>query len=203
MKYKIGDLVRVIKKDGNDKYEIGEIFEVGRIECEGSEQKLCIPVGGYFLYRVSDLEPVTHLTTAEFIKLVEDMGYNGKIRIGNMVVTYGESMVGYINEKYVNRLGTDFYEEVRNSLMKVMVLYANTPPELREDKEQLYTLELPGNICESDKYYNLKEGKYFFGTKDNRLTNYKTRFTQKEIDELPNQELIKVLVKREVKEEEQ
>ena len=64
---------------------------------------------------------------------------------------------------------------------------------------KLYTLELPNNT-KKQRYYGVHtvlDEHYRFGK---MVTNgtFKNQFTQKEIDNLPNQDLIKVLIKKEV-----
>lgn len=182
--YKVGDKVRVFGK--------GKVKEV-------------VALNHVFGYRLNDndyyieeeLELVedysNYITTKDFIKEVEKLGYE-------VEEVHGTLHIEGSNFVFLHQVNRFKVESVSDNVLDLIVRLAKTPIEFREEKEKLYTLELPGNICESDKYYNVKEGKYFFGMKDNRLTTYKTQFTQKEIDKLPNQELIKALVKKEVKE---
>ena len=78
-----------------------------------------------------------------------------------------------------------------------------------ERKEELFTLELP-NTSVGNRFLlsNIKNNNYEFNhisinpkhvIKKTRNNTYRIRFTQQEIDNLPNQELIKALVKKEVK----
>ena len=192
--YKIGDLVRVV----NDGYYFkkGEIYTIKEIYL--SETIMLFDNWGV---KSDNLEPVTHLTTKEFIKLVEDMGYgvlDGVDRI--FIMNLHSNTIGYVYKYEVNAMDSSFLFKPKNDLFKSMTIYANTPLELREDKEQLYTLELPNNNKKHRYYQHMYEDKkhYTFG-KLRKSDTWKCYFTQKEIENLDNQELIKVLVKREVK----
>ena len=208
-KFKVGDVVRV-RKD----LVIGEKY--GELTLWGgrmSEERGSIGVvevnrevggvdisGNIFIWSEDMLEHVTHLTTKEFIRVMEDMGYELDVRTGVIFIkTKNFREVGWVRTDY--ECSSAFNFEFDKTTLDIFYLYANTPLELREEKEQLYTLELPNNESRL-RFYNQFEDAYIF----NRLeycSTYKTHFTQKEIDNLPNQELIKTLIKKEIKEEEQ
>lgn len=190
MKYKIGDLVRIV----NDGYyfEKGEIYTI---------KEICLSETIIFFdnwgVKPDSLEPVTHLTTKEFVKLVKGMGYEVDARIGVIFIkTKNFIDVGWVRTDGERCAAFNF--ECDKILLDIFYLYANTPLELREDKEQLYTLELPNNT-NMYRFYNKKTRGYGFGSDNNDMEGYQTHFTQKEIDQLPNQELIKVLKQEPVK----
>ena len=196
--YKVGDLVRVIDKDGYIPY--GTILKIKIIDENGT---ITTNNGSRWFNDSKLLEPVTHLTTKEFIKLVEDMGYELDIRTGVIFIkTKNYREVGWVRTDYECSAAFNF--ECDKSLLDIFYLYANTPLELREEKEQLYTLELPNNKHKNRFYcHQVCSKNYSFGKLNpdvNRQPDHIKHFTQKEIDELPNQELIKTLIKKEVKE---
>ncbi|QIK56636.1 DUF1642 domain-containing protein [Erysipelothrix sp. HDW6A] len=67
------------------------------------------------------------------------------------------------------------------------------------EKEKLYTLELPNNNHKHKYYRHHFNGNYNFNKGLINDASVKCMFTQEEIDNLPNQELIKSLVKKEIK----
>ena len=80
----------------------------------------------------------------------------------------------------------------------VIVNYARTPVKEREEPKKYY-LRLPDYLYESSSYlnYNAIDKKYcFFGGFG--FGELQTQFTQEEIDNLPNQEFIKTLIKEKV-----
>ena len=193
--YKVGDLVRLL----NDRlhFKKDDIFIIKEVRSE--HVMLCDDWGIIF----DKVEPVTHLTTKEFIKLVEDMGYELDIRTGVIFIkTKNFREVGWVRTDYECSAAFNF--ECDKLLLDIFYLYANTPLELREEKEQLYTLELPNNKHKNRFYcHQVCSKNYSFGKLNpdvNRQPDHIKHFTQKEIDELPNQELIKTLIKKEVKE---
>lgn len=66
-----------------------------------------------------------------------------------------------------------------------------------ESEPKLYTLELPKNTGMT-RFYNLIGEEDYGFQNDHNSSLCKTHFTQEEIDNLPNQDLIKVLIKKEV-----
>ena len=191
--FKAGDLVRI--KETKQIYEIGNIVitekGIGYAYNKSEKWNVCF----------DRLEPVTHLTTKEFIKLVEDMGYELDIRTGVIFIkTKNFREVGWVRTDYECSAAFNF--ECDKLLLDIFYLYANTPLELREEKEQLYTLELP-NTDSCYRYYVRDNYEYLFDDihDDN---GYQTHFTQKEIDELKqgNADLINALKQVPVKENE-
>ena len=194
MKLKKGDLVRVV----NDGYYFkkGEIYTIKEIYL--SEIIILFDNWGI---KPDSLEPVTHLTTKEFIKEVEKLGYEVAEEQGELSLFRDGDQVLVVNS-YENSLFIDGYCFIKkgDNILKIVDLYLNTPLELREEKEQLYTSQCP--ITDEYLCKKSKTSKKPVWVHKNNIRNgnqsYPT-FTQKEIDELPNQELIKVLKKESVK----
>lgn len=185
--YKVGDLVRIFGKG-----KVRRIVKISQVFGYRLE-------GDINFYISEELETVTHLTTNEFIKLVEDMWYELDVRTGIIFIkTKNYREVGWVRTDYECSAAFNF--ECDKLLLDIFYLYATTPLELREEKEQLYTLELP-NTGNEYRYYAKGKTEYMFDDIDS-ITGYQKIFTQKEIDELPNQELIKTLIKKEVKDNE-
>ena len=198
--YKVGDLVRLL----NDRlhFKKDDIFIIKEVRSE--HVMLCDDWGIIF----DKVEPVTHLTTKEFIKLVEDMGYELDIRTGVIFIkTKNFREVGWVRTDYECSAAFNF--ECDKLLLDIFYLYANTPLELRKEIEQLYTLELPNTTIKA-RYFRFglphATHSYKFGALPKSTPNgdidYQTYFTQEEIDQLHNQELIKTLIKKKVKDNE-
>lgn len=62
---------------------------------------------------------------------------------------------------------------------------------------KLYTLELPNNNS-INRFYNRYVDEHYRFSIDVERNGYQTQFTQEEIDNLPNQDLIEALIKKEV-----
>mgnify|MGYP001309531306 FL=1 len=208
--YKVNDLVRVI--DSGAYYKKGEVFVVKR-EWMGQMSGLHIvskydEIGLFHIYS-SKVEPVTHLTTKEFIKEVEKLGYEAVTFPNSIGIVKGIEVLAYVSSDVKNSLDTDVEGGsvlIGDNLFKVLTIYANTPLELREEIEQLYTLELPNTTIKARYFrFGLPHAKhsYKFGALPKSTPNgdidYQTYFTQEEIDQLHNQELIKQLKKEPVK----
>ena len=185
-----GDLVRI--KSDSYYFRKGEVYTIKEMYLSGT-----IRLFDNWGVTSDNLKPATHLTTKEFIKLVEDMGYEANEYKNGIEVRGINGTVGEVFKNDVNVINTNFRHSCSQKLFKVLTLYSSTPLELRGEKEQLYTLELPNtNSCY--RYYVRDNYEYLFDDihDDN---GYQHKFTQKEIDNLPNQELIRTLKQEPVK----
>lgn len=137
------------------------------------------------------------MKTNEFIKKVKELGFN----VEDCVDLYSnEKIIRGIRYEYkiFARVGEDrrfsfnvfysYFEELdiatQEALFDLVVEYARTPIEEREEKK--YYLRLPiFGYDDEHSYLNLEcnTGKYLFGSKTN-IERYQTQFTQKEIDEM-------------------
>lgn len=76
-------------------------------------------------------------------------------------------------------------ESDRKRLFNLLVEYASTPPDEREEPQKFY---LKFDIKSSDSYHYLNYKEFLnsieIHNKANNLNGYKTQFTQKEVDEL-------------------
>lgn len=148
------------------------------------------------------------MKTKDFIKKLQSIGYGVGTVPGNeeklCVVGNNENIVLSVHTKDTYCLNTDWNEfrrlddEYKEELLDIAFDYIKTPVEEREEPKKYY-LKLPrmfdGELAYMNyhKYYN----EYFF---NDRFTTelVQTQFTQEEIDNLPNQDFIRSLIKEEV-----
>ena len=206
MEFKTGDKVRVVELEYMDTaFKIDEVITIKRFSKNLMNKEIIFFENKSYALYPSQVELVeetsNYITTKEFIKLVEDMGY--KIYSGIEEISIENDSphgLASVHKTKINTLGITRTLDMPNNLFNVLTLYANTPLELREEKEQLYTLQCP--ITDEYLCKKSKTSKKPVWVHKNNIRNgnqsYPT-FTQKEIDELPNQELIKVLKKELVK----
>ena len=203
MEFKTGDKVRVVELEYMDTaFKIDEVITIKRFSKNLMNKEIIFFENKSYALYPSQVELVeetsNYITTKEFIKLVEDMGY--KIYSGIEEISIENDSphgLASVHKTKINTLGITRTLDMPNNLFNVLTLYANTPLELREEKEQLYTLELP-NTNSYYRYYVRDNYEYLFDDihDDN---GYQHKFTQKEIDNLPNQELIRTLKQEPVK----
>ena len=138
------------------------------------------------------------MKTSEFIKKVERLGYDTESHELYVRVYAGHILVASVSEYSVNMITTNFIELVPNELLDLCVEYAKTPIEERKSEKKYY-LRFPIKVDPTVSYLNYDENISGYSFNNNRETYcWKTQFTQKEIDELPNQDFIKTLIKEEV-----
>lgn len=139
------------------------------------------------------------MKTSEFITKIKGMGYRPSTS-GRHILIYieGYRTPMYVNTKRLNRINSDNLD-VPTELFDLCVEYARTPIEEREEEKKYY-LKLPFQQENLFDYlnYNNDLKKYRFSNNEESIY-YKTQFTQREIDNLPNQDFIKTLIKEEVK----
>lgn len=84
-------------------------------------------------------------------------------------------------------------EDVKHKLLDMIIEYIKTPVEEREEPKRYY-LTLPHPYQIETRYLNKRNGNYMFANNIER-NRWQTKFTQEEIDNLPNQDFIKTLNK--------
>lgn len=138
------------------------------------------------------------MKTSEFIKKVDELGYKMIDEVDDMVIYHDDKIMGSVNNNKVNKLDTSWYEDISTELLDLCVEYAKTPIEERKEEKKYY-LRLPIKGDPNISYLNYDEiiGGYSFNS-NVETPIFKTQFTQKEIDELPNQDFIRTLIKEEV-----
>lgn len=145
------------------------------------------------------------MKTSEFLQKVQDLGYLVKhyefyIYINN----YNSELVAVVaTHEYahmsVNYEGYELLDnDDREDLFNLIVEYATTPVQDRKD-ERKYFLMLPSPMDKDIGYLNYDKelNQYIFADNDQDKT-YQTQFTREEINSFPNQDLIKVLIRKRV-----
>lgn len=133
-----------------------------------------------------------YLTTKEFIRKVKDLGFDIEIgTIGWIWIADERDVVAVVERNEMYKINTD--EDVafnkvatnkRKKLFDLLVEYASTPLEDREEQERFF-LKFKIEIDDDFKYLNYDKGidklvlDTFFG-----MSNVQTLFTDKELEEL-------------------
>lgn len=137
------------------------------------------------------------MKTSEFIRIVEELGYEVVDNHVDYIKVYRDnSSVAVVYKSKVNALYTSYHKSVSDDLFDLCVEYAKTPIEEREEPKKYY-LKLPHPYQIESNYLNNINGNYMFAN-DIELGLWQTKFTQEEIDNLPNQDFIRTLIKEEV-----
>jgi hypothetical protein len=204
MKFKVGDKVKCVLKNSYGLIE-GAVYTVTVADYDN----IIKVSGNKYWHSVNSFELVeetsNYITTKDFIKEVERLGYEVEDSYTGEYfnIMSNKRVIIKIRKNKVNVITTNYTVPISDDLFDLAVKYATTPIEFREEPKK-YTLALPNNNL-SRKYYAqnklIKEHyKFTIKSKGNNNT-YKAYFTQKEIDQLPNQEFIKQLLKEEVENE--
>lgn len=135
------------------------------------------------------------MKTKEFIEKVEELGFevnsNGSIiSVKNSKEDYMTvADIGKENEFEVNTFNYLFYyvkDNTKKDLFDLMVKYASTPIEEREEEKEYYLKHKWLNLKHENVKYlvcTLSSDEYKLGTGFNGV-GFKTQFTQKEIEEI-------------------
>lgn len=132
------------------------------------------------------------MKTSEFIKEIKSMGVQVKELYDEIMIKDSEGcFVAMVSKVEFAVLSTDyrgFYRLDYNTklrLLNLLIKYAKTPIEDREEEEKKYYLRHKG-FKDYAKYlnYRLRDKTFTINDKSNS-NSHKTQFTQKEIDELP------------------
>lgn len=141
------------------------------------------------------------MKTKDFISKVERLGYC--VIIGGLQCEYiaimknGSTHAG-VDNRVTNVMDSDFSFTIPNELFDLLVEYSKTPIKERYEAKK-YRLHLIGMEDEGIFYLNFDrvDKDIFFNDGDDVASN-QTIFTEEEINNLPNQPLIKTLVWEEV-----
>ena len=130
------------------------------------------------------------MKTKEFIKRVEELGYDVKLRNNYIQIIRDEfvAVVVYMNVMY----SITFHQIIKTSwnngdkLFDLIVEYAKTPVEDREEEKKYYLRNRWLKLRPIDKNYlnHLIGTNEYWLDYDNETKNVKTQFTLKEIDEI-------------------
>lgn len=130
------------------------------------------------------------MKTKEFIKKVEELGYDSEISREDVLIKRDGCIFAMISRTspYTMSTYTAFKVKHTDELLDLCVEYAKTPIEEREgeEKEKKYYLRaldsasaIMGRYLNFDKSLNI-----YFLHSNCQYDDYKTRFTKKEIDEI-------------------
>ncbi len=124
------------------------------------------------------------MKTNEFIKKLNELGYNVKETEHSMIVRKEYTHLAVIDKE--NIYGFKYFYHNDKDLFKLCVDYTSTPIEEREEEKKYYLRKKELEFYEgTDNYLNFQVEEKFFRLLDESETeNYKTQFTQKEIDEI-------------------
>lgn len=146
------------------------------------------------------------MRTKEFIEKVQSIGYGVGTVPGSeeelCVVGNNENIVLLVHTEDTFGVNTDWHEfkrlddEDKEELLDIAFDYIKTPVKEREEPKKYY-LTLPHPYQIESQYLNNRNGNYTFAN-NIELNRWQTKFTQEEIDNLPNQDFIQILIKEEV-----
>lgn len=130
------------------------------------------------------------LTTKEFIKEVQKLGFETLENTESISILYGCGKVACVYKNEIFSVGTDYIpfdnlsKELKEKLYNLIDKYARTPLDEREEPEKFYLKinMMTRNRCDYLNYYKEEDILML----DVRLETYyaQTQFTQKEIDEM-------------------
>ena len=127
------------------------------------------------------------MKTSEFIKRVEELGYETDKDNWYVYVRNKRSTVAIVSETRVNAIEANCrYADVPNKLFDLIVEYAKTPLEDREEREEpkRYYLRPKGmNVLGGASFSYNPYGEYWYLEND-PFTDHMTTFTLKELEEL-------------------
>lgn len=130
------------------------------------------------------------LTTKKFIKEVEELGFRFLQCTKDIEIYYENRQVAYVCWYRRFYVGTtcwfhDLPEELQEKLFNLLVEYTRTPLEEREEPQKFYlqliTLIAAGALNYLN--YNTTNGSFFLHDRC-QTPEYKTQFTQAEIDKM-------------------
>lgn len=187
-KFKTGDKVRVLPRLEGQCYQ-GPGYTDEMIEYEGKE------------FTIREIEE-----NGEFIKLDGALWgwHEDWFELADKPFTQEDLEVGMLVEfKYgdIHDINSETSARMSRKAESIVAIYRPTETGFERvwtrPEPKLYTLEVPDNKSDV-RFYNQVGYKDYLFSNSFQTKIYKTQFTQEEIDNLPNQDLIKVLIKKEV-----
>lgn len=127
------------------------------------------------------------MKTNEFIKKINELGYNVKETEHNMIVRKEFTHLAVIDKE--NIYGFKYFYHNDKDLFKLCVDYTSTPIEEREEEEKFYLKKIRSfydrNYNEGFDFLNFhKNGNCFCLHSFDETCKYKAQFTQREIDKI-------------------
>lgn len=122
------------------------------------------------------------MNTSEFIKKINELGYNVKETEHSMIVRKEYTHLAVIDKE--NIYGFKYFYHNDKDLFKLCVDYTSTPIEEREDEKKYCLLKIDRKFYEGaylncDKYYN----RWLLGDCI-QIAQYQTEFTCSEIEDI-------------------
>ena len=138
------------------------------------------------------------MKTSEFIKRVEQLGYEVVDNINDTVVYRNDNIVAIVYNKKVNRLDTFWDEDVPHELFHVLFSYASTPIEERKEHKDIKKYHLYHHALNA--YFNYhKIDEYYTWDTLTQTDEIQTEFTEEEIRNNKFRDIMGLLDKEEVK----
>lgn len=128
------------------------------------------------------------MKTKEFIKKINELGYNVKETENSMIVRKEFTHLAVIDKE--NIYGFKYFYHNDKDLFKLCVDYTSTPIEEREKEKKYYLQKIKDFYDdEESRYLNFDTEKniYFISSKF-QYKMFKTQFTQKEIDKIKEEQ---------------
>lgn len=134
------------------------------------------------------------MKTREFIKAVEELGYLVDNGYGYWQIWSAKNpILAAVNKIDLFRISTDFVawcnipDEDKSKLLDLIVEFAKTPIEDREEEKRFYLrhkwIKIIGHNSKTFLNYHNEEDKFYLYTID-ESSYVKTQFTEKEIEEI-------------------
>lgn len=122
------------------------------------------------------------MKTNEFIKKLNELGYNVKETEHNMIVRKEYTHLAVIDKE--NIYGFKYFYHNDKDLFKLCVDYTSTPIEEREEEKRYYLRKFNKKFYEGE-YLNrdINYNRWLLGDNIENV-NYKTKFTWKEIEKI-------------------
>ena len=131
------------------------------------------------------------MKTKEFIKKINELGYNVKETEHSMIVRKEYTHLAVIDKE--NIYGFKYFYHNDKDLFKLCVDYTSTPIEEREEEKKFYLQKIKSfydrYYDETTKFLNVRkdQDRYGLGTTGQTFM-IRTQFTQKEIDKIKEEQ---------------
>ncbi len=130
------------------------------------------------------------MKTTEFINKFKELGLGYDVTMSSdkrhLQISKSSAIFATVSTLDTNSINTGFVYTVSPELFDLIVEYAKTPIEEREEQKKYY-LKLKTNIITDGTYLCRRLDKYYFISNNAKLPMIKDIFTQQEIDELKKQ----------------
>lgn len=122
------------------------------------------------------------MKTREFIKKINELGYNVKETEHNMIVRKEYTHLAVIDKE--NIYGFKYFYHNDKDLFKLCVDYTSTPIEEREEEKRYYLFKIDRKFYENE-YLNYGKNYHYWSLGDDiEDAQYQTKFTCNEIENI-------------------